>query len=77
MCEEEYFFVKIKKLILILTISKLCREFVEKAISRRQIYFSGEMSSSIFFNFKTYNNMISRNTNNEQKKIKIKKKIYI
>jgi hypothetical protein len=46
MCEEEYFFVKIKKLILILTISKLCREFVEKAISRRQKYFSGEMSSS-------------------------------
>jgi len=46
MCEEEYFFVKIKKLILILTISKLCREFVEKAISRRQQYFSGEMSSS-------------------------------
>jgi len=35
MCDEKYFF-KIKKLIFILTISKLCREFVEKAISRRQ-----------------------------------------
>ena len=41
-------FCRNKKLILILTISKLCREFVEKAISRRQQYFSGEMSSSKF-----------------------------